>query len=70
VNLARHLRVERDQPADLAVAAGGGRIGASSASVSITRACAVITVSRAASSGIWGTNRHDHDILAVIEPTR
>jgi hypothetical protein len=40
------------------------------ASATITRACAAITASRAASSGIRRTNHHDHGILAVIKLTR
>jgi hypothetical protein len=35
----------------------------SAASSPITRACTAITASRAASSGIRGTNHHDHDMF-------
>ena len=42
----------------------------SAASISITRACTVITASRAASSGIEGTDHHDQDNLVVIKPAR
>jgi hypothetical protein len=42
----------------------------SAASISITRACTVITASRAASAGIEGTDHHDQDNLVVIKPAR